>query len=313
MQRHYLSAIGKQSSRLAVAAVLAMGSSAYAQSSDARSSAEDVTTTVGDEIVVTAEFRERNLQQTPLAITAMTGEMLEARSQTNLSQIANQAPSVTLKSQSPAFGPSMGANIRGVGQFDFNPALEPGVGLYVDDVYYATLTGSMVDLLDVDRVEVLRGPQGTLAGKNSIGGAIKLYSKRPTGSNTGYGSVTYGSRNRIDLRAAADFSLGDTVSVRFSGVSKEHECYVKSYDFGCVFPAGGSATFVDLNGVAQQANPAGGIPALAASYDDCLRAKEGDVGYQAERGQLRFNPSDRLVINLTADYTREDHNTAGTR
>ena len=312
MQRHYLSSIGKQASRLAVAAVLATGTSAYAQSTEAPSSSDDVTTTVSDEIVVTAEFRERNLQQTPLAITAMTGEMLDARSQTNLSQIANQAPSVTLKSQSPAFGPSMGANIRGVGQFDFNPALEPGVGLYVDDVYYATLTGSMVDLLDVDRVEVLRGPQGTLAGKNSIGGAIKLYSKRPTGSNTGYGSVTYGSRNRIDLRAAADFSLGESVAVRFSGVSKEQEGYVKSYDFGCVFPAGGSATFVDLNGVTQQANPAGGIPALAASYDECLRAKEGDVGYQAVRGQLRFNPSDRLDINLTADYTREDHNTAGT-
>jgi iron complex outermembrane receptor protein len=302
-----------------------LASAAHAQASNAAPASQQDGSTAGsnsetaegptagtEEIVVTAEFRERNLQQTPLAITAVTAAMLEARSQTNLSQIANQAPSVTLKSQSPAFGPSMGANIRGVGQFDFNPAFEPGVGLYVDDVYYPTLTGAMVDLLDVDRVEVLRGPQGTLAGKNSIGGAIKLYSKRPRGTNTGFGSVTYGSRNRLDLRAAADFSLGETVSARFSAVSKEQDGYVKSYDFGCVFPAGGSATFVDLNGVTQQANPSGGIPAMNAAYDKCLRAKEGDVGYQAVRGQLRFTPDDRLDINLTADYTREDHNTAGT-
>src|SRR5688572_7357279 len=140
--------------------------------------AETATPDTGEEIFVTAQFREQNLQDTPLAITAVNAEMLEARSQTDISQVANQAPSVTLKPQGAAFGPSLAANIRGVGQYDFNPALEPGVGLYVDDVYYATLTGAIFDLLDVDRVEVLRGPQGTLAGKNSIGGAVKLYSKR---------------------------------------------------------------------------------------------------------------------------------------
>src|SRR5690606_19100297 len=110
-----------------------------------------------EEIVVTAQFREQNLQDTPIAITAVSGAMMEARSQTDISQIANQAPSVTLKPQGSQYGASLSANIRGVGQFDFNPALEPGVGVYVDDVYYATLTGSIFDLLDLDRVEVLRG------------------------------------------------------------------------------------------------------------------------------------------------------------
>src|SRR5688572_388780 len=165
----------------------------------------------GDEIVVTAQFRAQNLQDTPLAITAVNAEMLEARSQTNIAQVANNAPSVTLKPQGAAYGPSMGASIRGVGQFDFNPALEPGVGLYVDDVYYATLTGSLFDLLDLDRVEILRGPQGTLAGKNSIGGAVKLYSQRPRGDNTATVSAAYGSRDRVDVRASADLGLTDTL------------------------------------------------------------------------------------------------------
>ena len=143
-----------------------------------------------EEIVVTAQFREQNLQDTPLAITAVSAEMLEARSQTNVAEVAAQAPSVTLKPQGTAYGPSITASIRGIGQYDFNPALEPGVGLYIDDVYYATLTGSLFDLLDLERVEVLRGPQGTLAGRNSIGGAVKLYSKRPTASIPGTDRAT---------------------------------------------------------------------------------------------------------------------------
>ncbi len=140
-------------------------------------------------IIVTAQFRRQNLQDTPLAITAVSGAMLEARSETNIADVTNQAPSVTLKPNSASYGSSLVANIRGIGQFDFHPALEPGVGIYVDDVYYPTLTGSILDLLDLDRVEILRGPQGTLAGKNSIGGAVKLYSKKPEGSNTGYAAA----------------------------------------------------------------------------------------------------------------------------
>src|SRR5688572_24060841 len=85
------------------------------------------------EVVVTAQFREQNLQQTPIAITAVTAEMLESRNQTDISQVAGQAPNVTLQPNGAAFGSSMVAFIRGVGQTDFNLALEPGVGIYVDD------------------------------------------------------------------------------------------------------------------------------------------------------------------------------------
>jgi len=271
----------------------------------------------GDAIIVTAQFREQNLQDTPIAITAVNSAMLEARSQTDISQVANQAPSVTLKPQGAAYGPALGANIRGVGQFDFNPALEPGVGFYVDDVYYATLTGSIFDLLDLDRVEVLRGPQGTLAGRNSIGGAVKLYSKKPDGSNSGYVTAAYGSRNRIDLRASADFNIAEGVDARLSGVSKRQRGYVDRLDFGCVYPAGGSATFIPAFATATNpnrdpmlVNPVGGVPASTNS-SDCVVAHEGQVNYMALRGQLRFRPADTIDINIIGDYTDDDRTAAG--
>jgi iron complex outermembrane receptor protein len=264
-----------------------------------------------EEIVVTAQFREQNLQDTPIAITAVSGAMMEARSQTDISQVANQAPSVTLKTQGSQFGASLSANIRGVGQVDFNPALEPGVGVYVDDVYYATLTGSIFDLLDLERVEILRGPQGTLAGKNSIGGAVKLFSERPSGDGSGYVSAAYGIRDRIDLRASADFKLTDTVNARLAGVSKKQDGYVERLDFGCVYPAGGAATFVNAAGVTLPVNPAGGVPTVR-SGDGCVTAREGEVNYQAIRGQLRWQPSDVIEVNIIGDYTHDDRTTAGT-
>ena len=268
-------------------------------------------TGAADEILVTAQFRAQNLQDTPIAITAVSAAMLESRSQTSIAQVANQAPSVTLKPQGATFGPSLGANIRGVGQFDFSPALEPGVGVYVDDVYFATLTGSILDLLDVDRVEILRGPQGTLAGRNSIGGALKLYSKRPTGDGTGYLSGTYGSRNRVDLRAAADFRLASGIDVRLSGVKKTQRGYVKRLDFGCVYPAGGSATLpanAPLN-AGQPINPAGGVPAIT-NTSDCVLAREGQVNFIAGRAQVRLRPTERLELNIIGDYTDDDRATA---
>src|ERR1700736_5224763 len=119
-----------------------------------------------EEVVVTADFRKESVQQAPLAITAISAETLVQRAQTSLTEITHDVPSVSLYDTAAAYGPSMGAYIRGVGQFDLEPALEPGVGIYIDDVYFGTLTGSLLDLLDLDRVEVLRGPQGTLEGMN---------------------------------------------------------------------------------------------------------------------------------------------------
>jgi iron complex outermembrane receptor protein len=240
--------------------------------------------TVSD-VVVTATFRASNLQQTPIAITAVNAEMLAQRSQTDVSQVAAQAPNVTLKAAGGQGSSSMVAFIRGVGQTDFNYALEPGVGIYVDDVYYATLAGSLLDLLDVDRVEVLRGPQGTLAGKNSIGGAIKLFTKKPTGHG-GYLQGTYGGYNRIEVRGAADFTLvEDKLFLRMSGASKHRDGYVTRLDYACTHPGSALPTLVVGNG--------------------CKLGTLGGVAYNAFKVALRWMPNEDIEVNLSADAVND--------
>ncbi|HEY4214778.1 MAG TPA: TonB-dependent receptor [Steroidobacteraceae bacterium] len=277
--------VGSRTARVAIRAGvgLVFAGAAVAQESGGQDVLQEVT--------VTAQFRKQSVQETPLSITAVSGDMLESRSQTNLSEVTSQAPNVTLKPQGAAFGPALGASIRGVGQFDFNPALEPGVGLYVDDVYYATLTGSILDLLDLDRVEVLRGPQGTLAGKNSIGGAVKLFSKAPSGEG-GYLSATYGSRDRVDLRGSADFALNDKLFARISGVSKKQDGYVQRRDYGCDFPSSG-------------------VPPLVSASQGCVLGYDGNVDYSAVRGMLRFVATDNLEFTGAVDYTHDERNPAG--
>lgn len=238
------------------------------------------------EVTVTAQFVRQNLQDTPVAITAISSARLEERGNQTIEDIARQAPNVTLTTGGAYGGPSLVAFIRGVGQTDFDPALEPGVGLYVDDVYYSTLTGSILDLLDLDRVEVLRGPQGTLAGKNSIGGSIKLYTKKPTVEHDGYVEAGYGSYNAVTVRGASNFTLiPDRLFARLSGVSRSRDGYITRYDYGCTHPG----------------------TVLAAAFPSelespsCVLGTEGGIRYTAGRLALRWLATDNLELNLAAD------------
>jgi iron complex outermembrane receptor protein len=242
------------------------------------------------EVTVTAQFVRQNLQDTPVAITAITSAKLEERGNQTIEDIARQAPNVTLTTGGAYGGPSLVAFIRGVGQTDFDPALEPGVGLYVDDVYYSTLTGSILDLLDLDRVEVLRGPQGTLAGKNSIGGSIKLYTKQPTIANDGYIEAGYGSYNAVTVRGASNFTLiPDRLFARVSGVSRARDGYITRYDYGCTHP--GSAL-----GAAFPAEVEG---------PSCVLGTEGGIRYTAGRLALRWLATDNLELNVAADVLND--------
>jgi iron complex outermembrane recepter protein len=159
---------GGENTRRAVRRVLLMSASSLAATAVFASLASAQDTAGSDdglaEVVVTAQMREQNVQDIPLSITAVTGDLLEARSQTNLREISAQAPNVLLQQNPSGSGNSMRAFIRGVGQSDQSPSVEPGVGIYVDDIYFGTVTASAFDLVDLDRVEILRGPQGTLSG-----------------------------------------------------------------------------------------------------------------------------------------------------
>ncbi|HSD70179.1 MAG TPA: TonB-dependent receptor, partial [Woeseiaceae bacterium] len=256
-----------------------LGISLAAGSVNAQDEAEQGTL---DEIIVTSEFREASLQETPIAITAITGDMLDIRGQTNLYEVANQSPNVTLKRGGQARS-GMIAFIRGVGQYDFIAAVEPGVGVYVDDVYYAQLTGSLLELLDVDRVEVLRGPQGTLAGRNSIGGAVKMYTKQPGEDHGGYLRVGFGNYEQVDFRGAGDMTLiEDKLYARVSGAGKSRDGYVKVLDYGCT-------------------HPGSGVPAQRFGKG-CEIGRQGELQYATGRLQLRWIANDDIEIGFDADY-----------
>ncbi|MWV26472.1 TonB-dependent receptor [Aurantiacibacter rhizosphaerae] len=270
-------------SSLAIAACI--GTPAFAQDESAAQEDSQTRQNQTNVIVVTAEFREANLQDTPIAITAVNADMLEARGQTDISQVANQAPNVTLTPQPQNGGSGLIAFIRGVGQVDFNYALDPGVGVYVDDVFIPTLSASLLELMDLDRIEVLRGPQGTLAGKNSIGGSIKLFSARPKGDGSGYLRATYGSFDRIEMRGMADFAVTEDVAVRVSGFGRSVDGYVTQLDYGLT-------------------HPGSNVPSnLARGRDNADRITMGGSSTAAGRIALRWEPSDRFEWNISADYT----------
>ncbi|MEO6151546.1 MAG: TonB-dependent receptor [Croceibacterium sp.] len=239
------------------------------------------------DIVVTAEFREAKLQDTPIAITAVNAAMLEARGQTDITKVAAQAPNVSLRPQPQNGGSGLIAFIRGVGQVDFNYALDPGVGVYIDDVYIPTLSSSLLELIDLDRVEILRGPQGTLAGKNSIGGSIKLFSAKPKGDGSGSLRVGYGSYNELVIRGMADFAISPNLAMRVSGMARGRDGYVGMIDYAFSHP----------NSNVRATNTRG----------------NGNIDYQTMGGQnviagraaLRWQPTDQFEVNLSADYTRE--------
>ncbi len=245
-----------------------------------------------EEVIVTAQFRQQNLQDTPVAITAVTADMMEQRGQTSLHDLAQQAPGATLVETGGAFGPGMTATIRGIGQADFDPAFAPGVGLYIDDVYYTSLTGSNFNLLDLDRVEILRGPQGTLSGANSEGGSIKLYSVKPQGDNTGSFQAAYGERNLLEFKGMADVSIiNDFLFMRVSAVSHQQDGYVTRIDYGCAFPASG-------------------VPSVGALQSDCKAGTEGGKDYHGGRVAFRWLPAENFEANLAADMTIDKSETA---
>jgi iron complex outermembrane receptor protein len=280
-------------SAIVAAAAGTFGGTSYVAAQEAVSAGNSVAPTGLEEIVVSAQRRTENLQTTPIAISAISGALLESRNLDNVTDLGAFVPNAVIQPLGAGWGATMAAFIRGVGLGDNILSFEPGVPIYVDDVYIGRPQGSIFDLLDLERVEVLRGPQGTLFGKNAEAGTIRLISVKPQGNNTGNASFTYGNYNRIEARAMADISVIDHfLDARLSFSSKKADGYFKLYDYVC-------------------ANGAGSLGSLApaiAPGSNCQTGTLGDENVQSGRAALRFLLGEKTELNLVGDITVQNQN-----
>jgi iron complex outermembrane receptor protein len=259
------------------------------------------TTGMGD-IVVTATRQSTNLQDTPIAITAITAEALEERGITNMGDLTSVVPNAQFRRVQGAFGPGISAFIRGLGSADTSIANEATVAFYIDDVYYPMLLGANFDLLDVDHVEVLRGPQGTLFGRNALAGAINIVGRQPsTRETTAYIETTIGSFSRRDLRAGLNLPLGDNAAVMVSGMTKNRAGYQRQLDFTCEMNRRGTP---ELAGSFPFTGPLLTTTANV-TVDDCTIGRFGGDDVYALRGSALWEPTDTIRLTVTGEYIRD--------
>ncbi|MEM7356144.1 MAG: TonB-dependent receptor, partial [Acidobacteriota bacterium] len=226
-----------------------------------------------DEIVVTARRVEESLQRIPLSVAAFDAEALEARSLVNLRDVGDFAANVDFSISNGLGGASSEATvyIRGIGQIDTALFADPGVGIYVDGVYLARAGGSVLDLLDLERVEILRGPQGTLFGKNTTGGAISLITRKPGPDNVLDLELTVGELDRIDGRLIANLQATDKTFLTLAATAANRDGISRSLATGEIM---------------------------------------ADDNRDSVRGALRWLASDSLVVDVSAEVTKEHEKAA---
>jgi iron complex outermembrane recepter protein len=245
---------------LATAAAAAFPGVAWAQADDTAGSG------LAD-IVVTATRSETNLQDTPIAITAFDSKTLEDKSIRSLQDVATFTPNLSIAGRAGGGGVAGSVAIRGMGVDSTNS--QAAVGTYVDDVYFAASRGNILGLLDVDRIEVLRGPQGTLFGRNTIGGAIQYVTKNPGKELGGYLSGAFGNQKLREIEGSINLPVGDTLAVRVAAKYDERGGYVRDL----------------LNGIDRGAEKSWGI-----------------------RGKIRWTPTDSLTVDIKAEYNHMETN-----
>ncbi|MEO5611249.1 MAG: TonB-dependent receptor [Sphingomicrobium sp.] len=222
--------------------------------------------TATSDIVVTARRTEENVQRVPSSISAFSERSLDRIQATDTTGLQGAVPNLNIVQ---GRGSSNATNIfiRGIGQPDALQTFDPAVGVYVDDVYLSRIRGNQLDLLDVERIEVLRGPQGTLYGKNTIAGAIKFVTRRPGQTFRANGSIAVGSYNQLDLKGAASGPVSSTVAAGFAVVRSKHDGYVE---------------------------------------DSADGREYGDKDSIGGRAAIAFTPSSAVRVDLTADYSHDD-------
>ena len=248
-----------------VAAGAVTGRSAAVEQTTTGSGDVDAEHSDGGDILVTARRRQERAQDVPIALSVVDGATLDRTGRTNLLQIAELTPSLTIRSNNAR---NTFANIRGLGSnSDQNDGLEVGVGFYVDDVYYGRIGASQFDLIDLDRVEVLRGPQGTLFGKNTTAGAINIVTRAPSFEREVRAELSLGERGYHQARASLAGGLVDDLLAARLTVSDTHQ-----------------------NGL------------LRNAYNGRLI---NDFDNLTVRGQLLLTPAADLTIRLIGDYSKQ--------
>lgn len=195
-----------------------------------------------DEVISTAQRRAESAQDVPVALTVLSAEDLEVRQIEDTLDLQAYVPNLNLGTNT---GTANAARIflRGIGEDESRGLVEPAVGTYVDGVYMGRLVGSLFDLIDLEQIEVLRGPQGTLYGRNSNGGAIKITSRRPdTDAFAASGKLTVGNNDRYDVKGTVNLPVSDTTAVRVSGLYRTRD------GFFDITPGGGfgNATYENI-------------------------------------------------------------------
>jgi len=200
---------------LAIAMGLFAAPVLHAQDTSASAPAgnDEVKATTLETMTVTARKREETIQDVPVAVTAFTADALDKLNVQDIGDLGPQVPNLTIYAARGSSS-TVTAYIRGIGQADPLWGVDPGVGIYLDDVYIARPQGGLLDVFDVERIEVLRGPQGTLYGKNTIGGAIKYISRGMSEETQGFASLTAGNYGQMDLKAGLGGSLGGNGALR---------------------------------------------------------------------------------------------------
>ncbi|MEN9924117.1 MAG: hypothetical protein RL268_243, partial [Pseudomonadota bacterium] len=216
-----------------------------------------------EDIIVTAEKRSMSLQTTPLAISAIDGKALEVQVINNLADVSRSVPSLQFGVNAvDSYGTEI--SIRGIGSNSQSGNTDPGVALSVNGVYMARSSAAVTSLFDIERIEVLRGPQGTLYGRNSTGGAINIIPVRPKiGVTEGSVEGTYGNYNLIRLRGLFNAPLGDAAALRMSGQYEKRDGYTKNLVAG--MPAQNDADNVSIR-AALNLDGNGPIKALVSGY-----------------------------------------------
>ncbi|MGV8959766.1 MAG: TonB-dependent receptor [Stenotrophomonas sp.] len=296
-------------SALAVAVVTALGSgNLHAQSTPANSDAVQL-----DSVSVTAQRREEQMQKTPLSMSVISGVELDRMQVKRVDDVKFAAPNIVIEQNT---GTSSGAKIfiRGIGTDDSMFTNDPGVALYIDDVYIPRQNGAMFDLYDVERIEVLRGPQGTLYGRNATGGAIRYISKKPTGEDKFSIDGSVGNLGRRDARVTFATRVGETLDISAAALSRQRDGFLKDITHNrlvndqdvlagrlSLASTWGEASYatMSIDRLRERSTPAWGTPvALDANGNQIPRL--GSF-YKTESDTLGMNDLDQLGVALTSE------------